>query len=81
MQVSKSHSGNLIDCILNGGTTICPPEVGHRSATIAHLGNIVLRTGRSLKWDPATETIANDDEATRLLSRPLREPWNVINPA
>ena len=78
---SKSHSRNLIDCILEKRVTICPPEMGHRSATIAHLGNIALRLGRGLKWDPATETIANDAEASRMLSRPLRAPWNVIGPA
>lgn len=75
---SKSHSGNLIDCILENRPTICPPEIGHRSATIAHLGNIALRLGRALKWDPVSETIANDDEATRLLTRTLRAPWDVV---
>ena len=78
---SKSHSGNLIDCILENRPTICPPEVGQRSATIAHLGNIALRLGRDLKWDPVTETIFNDDEASHLLGRPLREPWDVISKA
>jgi len=75
---SKNHTSNLIDCILEKRETICPPEVGHRSATIAHLGNISLRLGRAVRWDPKTESIPGDDtEATALLGRSAREPWNV----
>jgi len=36
---------------------------------------ISWRTGRSLNWDPVTEQIAGDPDATKLLSRPYRTPW------
>ena len=75
---SKSHSGNLIDCILEKKATICPPEIGHRSATIAHLGNLSLRLGRGIKWDPKTETITGDDEASKMLVRPMRAKWSDV---
>lgn len=78
LYASRSHSGNFIDCILESRETVCPPEVGHRSATIAHLGNIALRTGRGFRWDPQTETLTGDAEAVRLLDRPLRAPWDVV---
>ena len=55
---------------------VAPIEVAHRSITLAHLGNIALRTGRDLKWDPTREAIANDAGASEMLSRPYREPWN-----
>lgn len=75
---SKSHSRNLIDCILEKRETICPPEVGHRSATIAHLGNISLRLGRGLRWDPKSESILGDAaEASTMLARPARKPWQI----
>ena len=52
-------------------------EVGHRSATVCHLGNIALRTGRKLTWDPAKEQIVGDSEANAMLTRPYRAPWKL----
>jgi len=52
-------------------------EIGHRTATICHLGNIALRLGRKLTWDPAAEQITGDDEAAKWLSRPYRAPWKL----
>ncbi len=75
---SNDHEGNFIECIYSGRPTICPAEVGHRSITIAHLGNILLRLGRSeLRWDPKSEQILNDPEAAAMLDRPLRPPWTL----
>ena len=52
-------------------------ETAHRSISIAHLGNISLRLGRDLKWDPEKEQIVGDEEANRMLSRPMRSPWKI----
>ena len=47
-------------------------EIGHRTATVCHLGNIARWTGRKLRWDPARETFLDDDAANALLDRPRR---------
>ncbi|MFO8014815.1 MAG: Gfo/Idh/MocA family oxidoreductase [Phycisphaerae bacterium] len=52
-----------------------PAEIGHRVATIAHIGNIAMWTGRKLRWDPETETFPGDAEANRYLARSMRSPW------
>ena len=52
-------------------------EVGHRTATVAHLGNIAYWLNRSLKWDPVKEEILGDPEASRWLDRTKREPWSL----
>ena len=54
---------------------ICDVEIGHRSATVCHLGNIAVRLGRKLTWDAAKEQFVGDDEANTWLSRPSRAPW------
>ena len=36
-----------------------------------------MLVGRKIRWDPAREEIIGDDEASRLLGRPKREPWRV----
>jgi hypothetical protein len=74
---SENHFRNFIDCVLSRKEPIAPIETAHRSITIAHLGNISLRLGRDLKWDPEQERVIGDDEANRMLSRPMRAPWKI----
>ncbi len=56
--------------------TICPPETGHRTATICHLANIGYRLRRPLQWDPKAEKFVNDTEADALLVREPRDGWS-----
>jgi predicted dehydrogenase len=72
---SKNHHANWLDCIKTRKAPICDVAIGHRSATVCHLGNIALRTGRKITWDPARETILGDSEALSMLARPYRAPW------
>ena len=72
---SSSHKANLLDCIKSRKQTIAPVEVGHRSCTVCLLGDIAMRLGRKLKWNPEQEKFIDDDAANRMLSRPMRSPW------
>jgi len=63
--------------VLSRQQPIAPVETAHRSITIAHLGNISLRLGRDLKWDPQQERVIDDDAANAMLSRPMRAPWKL----
>ena len=74
---SRDHYQNFLDSVKNRGLTIAPCETAHRSASVGHLGVIAIETGRKIRWDPATETIAGDPEASRLLSRSYRKPWQL----
>jgi predicted dehydrogenase len=74
---SDDHFKNFIDCVISRQPTAAPVEVAHRSITICHLGNIALRLGRDkLRWDPRTERMIGDDEASQMLSRSYRPPWS-----
>ncbi len=75
LYVSKGHHADWLECIKTRKLPICDAEIGHRSATVCHLGNIAIRTGRKLTWDPKTETIAGDKEASAMLSKEYRKPW------
>lgn len=74
---SSNHHQNWLDAILQGKATICPVEVGHRSASICHLANIGYRLRRPLTWQPQQEQFVGDTEANQLLSREAREPWKL----
>ncbi|HRX78653.1 MAG TPA: hypothetical protein P5307_06295 [Pirellulaceae bacterium] len=51
--------------------------MGHRTATICHLGNIVREVGRPLRWNPLVEQFDGDDSANQLLSRPRRKGFEL----
>ncbi|OHB68485.1 MAG: hypothetical protein A2V70_09165 [Planctomycetes bacterium RBG_13_63_9] len=52
-------------------------EAAHRTATLFHLANVAIRTGRKLQYDPVAEVIVGDEEANRLLYQPMRAPWRL----
>ncbi len=74
---SDDHHGNWLDCIRTRRRCVADVEIGARSATICHLGNIAYQLGTKLRWDPVSERFTNNDRANRLLSRPLRSPWSL----
>ena len=73
---SNDHMGNFFDCIRTRKAPICEAEIGHRSASLCHLGVLSLRLGRKLQWNPETEQFVGDDDANQWLRRELRKPWS-----
>jgi predicted dehydrogenase len=74
---SNDHIGNFLECMKTRELTITPIEVAHRAISIAHLGNIAMLLGRKIRWDPKTERIPDDPEASRKLVRAMRAPWHI----
>lgn len=74
---SRDHQGNFLECVRSRRPTSAPAEIAHRSASVGHLGLLSIRIGRSIRWDPNTETIINDPGASALLGRSYREPWTL----
>ncbi len=77
LYVSNNHKGNFYECIKSRAQTIAPAEVAHRSCSVCLLGEIAMRLGRKLHWNPKTEQFDNDDEANRMLFKPMRAPWRL----
>ena len=74
---SNDHKRNFLDCIKTRHEPITSVEVGHRSCTVCHLGNIAMMLKRKLRWDPDKEHFVNDNEANCMLSKPMRAPWHL----
>ncbi len=74
--VSNEHMGNFIDCVKSRAIPICPAKVGHRSASLCHLGVTAIRLGRKLAWNPIEEQFVGDAEANRYVARPMRKPYD-----
>ncbi len=75
---SPDHMGNFFDCVRSRKAPTAEAEVGHRSATMCHLGVIALRMGAKLNWDPAREKFIGDQAQTAngWLTRELRKPYD-----
>jgi predicted dehydrogenase len=71
------HLKNWLDCIKRRGKPIADVEIGHRSATVCHLGNIARWTGRKLRWDPVKEIFPDDQEANEYLLRQHRKGYEL----
>jgi predicted dehydrogenase len=70
---------NFYDCVKSRKPTYAPAEIGHRTISVAHIGNIAMMLGRKLRWDPGHETFPGAPEANAMLTRKQREPWTIAN--
>jgi hypothetical protein len=74
---TPAHLRNFLDCVRSRQEPVAPVEIGHRTNIVCQLSDIATRLARTLRWDPAAERFLGDDEANRMLARPMRPPWRV----
>jgi predicted dehydrogenase len=72
-----NHMGNFFDCIESRQAPISDIASQHRSVSTCHLGNISMRLGRELQWDPKLERFVEDSEANQWLKRQQREGFEI----
>ena len=74
--IDADHVRNFLNAVKTRGQTLEDAEVGHRTASLGHLGHIAIQLHRPLKFDPARERFVGDDEANTMLALPPgRSPW------
>ena len=73
------HFANFIAAVRSRKPEMLNAEIeeGHHSTVLAHLANISYRLGRTLTFDPKTETFPGDKEANGYLGRKYRSPYVV----
>ena len=74
-QDAAAHIANFCAAIRGEAKLNADALTGHLSTSLAHLGNISTRLGRSLNFDPKTEQIIDDKEANALTRREYRDHW------
>ena len=74
---SDEHHQNWFDCIRSREKPICDVEIGARSVTVCHLGNLVYWNRKKLKWDPQKWEFPGDKEANGWKDRERRGPWKL----
>jgi hypothetical protein len=78
LYTSANHQRNFIDCMLSRKSTAAPAETAHRAATVCHLGAIAAVLKRPLRFSPAAERFTGDDDANNMVTRPMRDPWELV---
>jgi predicted dehydrogenase len=68
---------NFLDCVRSRRDPYFPIEKLHRLSSLLHCGNICLKLGRKLSWNPDLEEFPGDETANRLRARAMREPWHL----
>ncbi len=74
---SNDHRRNFLDAVRTGTPVMCPIETAVRSDAVCHQADIAIRLGQKLRWDPEKEEFIENAEANRMLSRPMRGPWQL----
>ena len=71
----RHHMQDFLAAIDARTKPVADIEQGYISTTSCILANLSMKLGRTLAWDAATQRVASDEEANRLLRRPYRSPW------
>jgi hypothetical protein len=75
---SPGHQRDWLECVKSRKRPICDVEVGARSVTVCHLGNIAYWTNKTVKWDPKEWKFVNPDaEVAKWYDRDRREGYQL----
>jgi predicted dehydrogenase len=74
---SPGHQRDWIECVRSRRRPLCDVEIGARSVTVCHLGNLAYWNHRKLRWDPDHWQFVEDAEANKWLDREHRDPWKL----
>jgi hypothetical protein len=71
------HVRDFLDCVKTRALTRANAEAACWAHIACHAANIALYLGRKVKFDPKTCEFVGDEQANRLRSEALREPWRI----
>jgi predicted dehydrogenase len=71
------HAGNLLECVRSRKDPVENIDLAHHVSTVAHLGNVALRSGEKVIWDASREQATGHKEANRFVTRKYRKPWTL----
>ena len=72
---TRRHMLNLLSAIENDHLPVADIEEGHISTASCIMANLSMQLNRPLRYDPQKKICIDDPEATALLRRPYRGPW------
>jgi predicted dehydrogenase len=77
---TRLHMENFLEAIEKNGRPVADIAEGHISTASCILANLSMKLGRPVIYDPVKHIVTDDPEATALLQRPYRQPWQHPHP-
>lgn len=74
---SLGHHAEWIHACKTGAPTTCHFGYAGPLTEANHLGNVALKSGKRLEWDPVNMKIPNAPEAEKFLGRVYRDGWKL----
>ncbi len=71
------HVRDFLDCVKTRGQTRANADAACHAHIACHAANVALFLNRKLQYDPVKNEFIGDEEANRLRSEALREPWRI----
>jgi predicted dehydrogenase len=72
-QDTAAHVADFLNAIRTDRRPNADAEIAHLTTSLCHLGNLSIRLGRALNFDPQQETFINDTEADTFLGRTYQD--------
>jgi predicted dehydrogenase len=73
----EHHTADFLRSVRTRQEPVSPLDSGLGASTLGNVADIMVRLGRKVQWDWATQRFINDDDANHMLSRPMRSPWTL----
>lgn len=74
---SNNHYGDFLNAARNRSKPICDIAIGNSTMVVCAMGNIAYEVNRPLEFDQKTQSFVNDDEANKLMGRPMSNGWRL----
>jgi predicted dehydrogenase len=74
---AAAHTRNFLDCVKTRSLTACNSRVMRYSHIACHAAATAWMLNRKLTFDPVKEEFVGDEQANRMKSRAMREPWHI----
>jgi predicted dehydrogenase len=72
----RPHVRNFLDSIKSRAQPASDLASAHQTAIACHLANIAARLGRVVNWDAGRNTVTGDPDASLMLTKTYRAPWD-----
>ena len=74
---TTNHVRNFVDCVKSRKQPRANALAAAQTHIACHAAYIAFQLGRTLAFNPATDSFVRDEEANRMRSRAMREPWHL----
>ena len=73
-----AHLRNFFDCVKSRAQPATNADIARSSHVASHAAAIAWMLDRKVRFDPAKEEFVGDQEANRMRTRAMREPWKIM---